>query len=312
MSVAEILVPVDFSPASEEAARLGFELARRDGARLDLVHVNELPEMAVLGSEQVVPPPRLWEQLQARYDDRVERKFAALRAELDPRGDSGVRIRAFRRHGYIVDSILGQAADMRADLIVIGSHGAGGAIRFLFGSVAAKVSRTAPCPVLVARPRSDDEGPSQGLFRRVLVAIDYSPFAAPAAEAAVRVAEPGGAIGFVHVWQEPGHFTADREIAGTQPEFAAAVEQTRADEATRLATFVASLELPLVDHVSFLEIGSPAQCILSRAEAFKADLLVLGAHGRRGITEKILGTIADRVLRHAETPVLLIPQAALR
>ena len=56
--------------------------------------------------------------------------------------------------------------------------------------------------------------------------------------------------------------------------------------------------------------GSPAAAILARAEESHADLIVMGAHGRTGIGEKLIGTVADRVLRHTTVPVLLYPEGA--
>src|SRR5690606_13054113 len=97
------------------------------------------------------------------------------------------------------ESIVEAAHDLGADLVVLGSHGAGGVDRFLLGSVVEKVSRSAPCPVLVVR--DGNEGPRA--FTRVIVATDFSPFARAQAEAAQAIAAPSGALELVHVWAPP-------------------------------------------------------------------------------------------------------------
>jgi nucleotide-binding universal stress UspA family protein len=62
---------------------------------------------------------------------------------------------------------------------------------------------------------------------------------------------------------------------------------------------------------TYIDIGSPVHCILERASEIEADVIVLGSHGHGSLSERVRGTVADRVLRNASRPVLLFPAAAL-
>ncbi|HTM21216.1 MAG TPA: universal stress protein, partial [Kofleriaceae bacterium] len=191
------------------------------------------------------------------------------------------------------------AATWPAELIVMGAHGESGSVRFLFGSTTTKIGRIAPCPVLVTRP-GHERIAAAGALRRALVAVDYSRFSAPAAELAARMLAPGGRLALMHVWQSPGNlpmpFTGER----------------RTTAAARLEQFADELDLSGVDVEVRIDVGNPAVQLLAQAERMDADLIVVGAHGRAGLVEQVIGTVADRVLRHAAAPVLLVPERAVQ
>jgi nucleotide-binding universal stress UspA family protein len=136
-----IVVPTDFSPCSEEAWALAQRLAAALGSELVLVHVF------VEGM--------LWSE--GPFDaERVRQVFAEARqwakAKLEewatPPRASGLSVRVAIRDGIPYQEIVAIATDERADLIAIGTHGRGGLTRMLLGSVADRVVRLAPCPVL--------------------------------------------------------------------------------------------------------------------------------------------------------------------
>jgi nucleotide-binding universal stress UspA family protein len=139
-----ILHPTDFSTQSAYALRLACSLARDYGARLVVLHVFEEP--AVAYGEGVMLPPAV---------DFVEESREQLRHLPIPADD----VRAERRfeRGDAVDQILRVAGDMQADLIVMGTHGRTGLARLLMGSVAERVVRNAPCPVLTLKTPLTEE-----------------------------------------------------------------------------------------------------------------------------------------------------------
>jgi nucleotide-binding universal stress UspA family protein len=148
-----VLVAIDFSPASDAALALGMQEARLRGARLCITHSVELfgYDLA-LGEPGVVPPPAAMvppEELRQSAHQRLKDLLA--RASLD--GDIEVTV------GAAAESIVATAARRQAELLVVGTSGRTGLDRLLLGSVAATVVREAPCPVLVARPASDDRAP---------------------------------------------------------------------------------------------------------------------------------------------------------
>lgn len=139
-----IVVPTDFSACADAALDLARRLAAASDAELVLVHVLS---DAALWSEGL---------MSAEHVDQV---FTAVRqraeAELERRRDeaqrAGVRARAVTRHGSAWREIVDVVTDERADLAVMGTHGRGGLDRTLLGSVADRVVRMAPCPILTVR-----------------------------------------------------------------------------------------------------------------------------------------------------------------
>src|SRR5512138_269372 len=138
-----ILVPSDFSECSDEALRYGLELARRFDAQLHLLHVVQDPVAQPWAAEGFsVPLFEVVEQWQKQAEER-------LRASV-PEADLGrVTVASVVATPYA--EILDYAATHAVDLIVMGTHGRGGVTHMLLGSIAERVVRRAPCPVLTVR-----------------------------------------------------------------------------------------------------------------------------------------------------------------
>jgi len=137
--VERILVATDFSLCSLNALGHGEELARRLGAELILLHVRAVP---VAGAEKA--------------DDAHAAAEAEITRSVDDLRKHGLRVRALRRTGAADEEILGAAESERASLVVMGTHGRKGVARVLLGSVAERVLRSVPCPVLTVGPRQKD------------------------------------------------------------------------------------------------------------------------------------------------------------
>lgn len=146
MSFATILCPVDFSDASREAMRTACRLARESGGTVALLHVVQLPA-SVFASElpMAVPPP-------ADLEAEAARELEPWRREAEALSGRGVECRV--QTGVPWDAIVAALRAGRHDLAVLGTHGRTGLKHALIGSVAEKVVRHAPCPVLVVRPRA--------------------------------------------------------------------------------------------------------------------------------------------------------------
>ncbi len=297
MTLRRIVVPTDFSEHAAAAARFATRLAARDNALVTLLHVSGLPDYSVTAIEPMYLPPQAWEQLSRREIDHATKKLDVLAAELAVVADGRYAVDTALTRGDAVREILSFAESSEADLVVIASHGASGSLRFLFGSVAAHVSREAKCPVMVTRPGA----PGDARPKRALVAVDYSRFSLPSIELAASTVGPGGRVDVVHVWQQPSLLNA---------EMAATVEQLRATEVERMIELIGNIDIPDITVRSHVEIGSPAHEVLDAAHELNSELIVIGSHGRHGV-ERIIGTHADRILRHADVPVLLLPEGAL-
>ncbi len=142
MSIRKILIAVNEQPLSVRAGELGAELARSLGGEVALIHVNAQSYPGDTG----IPP----QQLIAQAQEESKRLLAGFRERLSLPAST----LEFIQTGAPAETITRAAADWRADLIVIGSHGRSGVRRALLGSVAEAVMRTAPCPVLVVRAPS--------------------------------------------------------------------------------------------------------------------------------------------------------------
>lgn len=300
MPYRRILVPTDFSATAERAAALAAALARRDGAELTLLHVSPMADFAFMAVEPIYLPEELWERLWDREVAHIQRELDDLQAKLERGAGGELTVRTTYRRGDPAVRIAAEAREGCADLIVMGTRGAGGGLRHLFGGVAEAVARTAPCPVLLATASAPAQPPSHAL-----ACIDYSAFSEPVLEQAAALVGARGTLTCLHVWQHPPLIAAE-----PLAEFTAEIERARAAEARRLAEFVDSSPAGDLCAAKRFEIGSPARTILETAEEVKADVIALGSHGRRGV-ERIIGTVADRVLRNADVPVLMVPEASL-
>jgi nucleotide-binding universal stress UspA family protein len=144
ITLKRILVPTDFSDFSKQAARYGCELAARFESNIDLLHVIELPVMA-MPSPGAPLPDELIAGAETHAKEEIERW-------LTPEMRAGLDISHHVCRGAPFLEIVRFALENNSDLIVIGTHGRTGLVHALIGSVAEKVVRKAPCPVLSVRP----------------------------------------------------------------------------------------------------------------------------------------------------------------
>jgi nucleotide-binding universal stress UspA family protein len=143
-----ILFATDGSPSAEEAQREAFDLAHRLGAPLVVVSVVHASLPAVgyssYGYSNVVA-----ELMQAEH----HRVTALLDTAREAAQTEGIHCSTVALDGIVVEEICRKASEYDAQLIVVGSHGWGAARRFLSGSISTGLVHSAPCPVLVIRPR---------------------------------------------------------------------------------------------------------------------------------------------------------------
>jgi nucleotide-binding universal stress UspA family protein len=144
MSFNRILIAIDGSAPSIDAARAGFDLAAALSAKVTTIYGIDPPVPYSSGTSGIGIAPD--ELLQVASRDHEQVVMSVRRAMHVPEGTTNLV-----RVGHPVDVILQAATDWPADLIVIGSHGRSGLGRVLLGSVAESVVRQAPCPVLVVR-----------------------------------------------------------------------------------------------------------------------------------------------------------------
>ncbi len=144
ISISRIMCPVDFSESSDHALGYAVDLARMFGAQLTLLHVVEvpfLPSYAMAGVPDLSLP---LEQIEEGARKGLERLIEECRKKHE-------RVETELRTGTAFMEIINYAREIQADMIVMGTHGRTGLSHIIIGSVAEKVVRKAPCPVLTIR-----------------------------------------------------------------------------------------------------------------------------------------------------------------
>jgi len=142
-----IVVPTDFSACAEEAWGLAQRLALALGSDVVLAHVLVETPLYDEGPFTMERTRKVYEAARRWAEESIEQWAAAARAK-------GVKVRTVLRTGVAHREIVALATDERADLVLMGTHGRGGLDRALLGSVADRVIRLAPCPVLTVRQPS--------------------------------------------------------------------------------------------------------------------------------------------------------------
>ncbi|MBX3160945.1 MAG: universal stress protein [Deltaproteobacteria bacterium] len=284
MAFTKILCPIDFSAGSKQALRAATGLARTTGAELLVVHAWHIPAIAFAPEAPLSP---------AVVQGLVDESQRALDAAVaDALAGGAQRVRGKLRSGVPWRCIVDELEAEASDVCVIGTHGRTGLARVLLGSVATQVVRHAPCAVLVVRPDGESAP-----FRHALVPTDFSPSAVHALDLATALVAPGGAITLLHVIEVPVSYAGEVTIA----DFARDLDQRAAAAVEREAARIAGPTVAVRTR-----IGYPgAQTLAALDDDRTIDLVVMGSHGRTGIARALLGSVAEKVVRHARCPVLV-------
>jgi nucleotide-binding universal stress UspA family protein len=148
MPIRAVLAPTDFSHHAERAIRFACGLAEKFGARLHLLHV--LPDVIA----PIGPDPSLITALPAEYYMDIEQEsLDALSKLIDASWGCSQTVETAVLWGDAVDGITSYARDHEIDMIVVATHGRTGLSHVLLGSVAERIVRESPCPVLTIRNR---------------------------------------------------------------------------------------------------------------------------------------------------------------
>ena len=148
----KILIPTDFSDCARRAEETATVLGRGLGAELILLHISVETPLYNEGLRGLVEPRKVYQAQREWAETTLAARASEIRA-------TGVSAHGIVRSGVAVDEILKLATEEGCDLIIIGTHGRGGLSRFLLGSVADRVVRLAPCPVMTVRLPSEETRP---------------------------------------------------------------------------------------------------------------------------------------------------------
>jgi len=286
-----ILFGADFSEGSREAFRAACSLAVAGQARIHVLHViepNWVPEEPVPFGQAVV----------GFYDapaeggrhESLNRRMREMYAPNLP-----VDVEYHLREGDAAGEILRMAGQLRPDLIVVGTHGRTGLSWLLAGSVATSVVQRAECPVLALhrpeRPRTIED------IRVILHPTDFS----MGCESSLRVARSlardlGARLVLFHV--VPYGLYANEMTVPIDPR----AYREALDEERQLVDG-ADLKYPVEAR---LARGDAAEEILRAAAELDCGLIVMGTHGRTGLSRLFMGSVTEYVMPRADCPVLAV------
>ena len=300
IQIRRILCPIDFSDHSRRALDHAIAIARWYEARVTVLHVFAPTPVAALGPTPVVSEPIF---LTPIYRDQL---VDDLRLFAGREGAPGVAIDAVVREGNPAGEVLNLAASVKADLVILGTHGRSGFERLLLGSVAEKVLRKASCPVMTVPRHLPDAVPAGPvLYRRLLCPVDFSDSSMHALKYAVSLAQEADArLTILHVVTQEFEYPPDIEYhAGmTIGEFLKAREdalQGRLNEIVAGAPTFCRAE-------SLLTHGKPWREVLRVASDEQSDLIVMGVLGRGAADLLLFGSTTQHVVREASCPVLTL------
>ncbi len=291
-TIRQLLCATDLSTGSEPAWAEAQLLARLLHAEILLLHVVPVPSLP----PDAYLPARVYQQVRDAAYQEARDGLAPL---VERAAASGVKARTRIEEGPVAHRILAVAREESADLLVMGTHGRTDFGRIILGSVADRVVRLAPVPVLTVRAQLAGQGRD---LRRLCYATDFSAAARTAWPWAVALAEASGAeIDLLHVTPDvvPGG-DATAEAVGEM----SMLLHRRAEEAAERFLHEAGLARQRV-HV-LIGRGAVGDQVARWAEERDADLIVMGAHGWSGIVRWTLGSVAHRVIQVAPCPVLTV------
>jgi len=285
-----ILCALDFSAAGDGALTVARGTAERLDVPLALVHVYETPWYAYpeieIGGQFGLGNPQEAEQW---FRDKATRLLAERLDQLGERAsgevlsDSPIH-RAVATHGESIG----------ADLIVVGTHGRSAPGRYLLGSVAENLIRSATVPVIVV-PEGGANRFATG--QRVVVATDFSEPARAGVRAACAFARGLALpVELVHV--------EDDDTTPSDPHFE--------ESATLLGYEVEVAGAEGLEAHGHIRRGDPSTVLTEYADEHDAGLLAIGTRGTRGLQRVLIGSVTDRVVRSSHVPVLVVPPVESR
>jgi nucleotide-binding universal stress UspA family protein len=287
-----LLVPLDGSELAEQALPLAVSIAKQVGATLYLARVVPLSVQFSVETWPAVEEARGY----------LENTVARVRTVADVPVEMSVLT------GNIGERLEENARDVKADLVVLTTHGRGPLSRFWFGSIADELIRRLPVALLAVHPRqAPPDLRALPALSRILIPLDGSPLAE-------RILSPAQALGrpwkvdytlfqSVYPMTVPAYEAAFYASGSVDDAVLAQARRNAHDYLETIALMFRSEALPVRTVVA--AHLHPALAILEAAELERADVIAIATHGRGGLGRLLLGSVADKVLRGATIPVLI-------
>jgi nucleotide-binding universal stress UspA family protein len=280
VSLKNILYATDFSRHSNAVLPYILSTARKYGSKVFVVHVISLSPFPTSS------PTEAWQAIGAQAVREAKAAMARLLPQL-----KAIPHKALIQKGDIWEELSRIIQENEIDLIVTGTHGRTGVSKLLLGSVAEKIFRQAPCPVLTVGPNVSGEPEAFVDLHTILYPTDFTPESLGAAPYAISLAQEHQArLYLLHVTASPA------DVA------------TEASLVTRLTNIVPPRPQLSCAPKAFIEVGAAAQKILELAEELAVDLIVLGPKRMPIVpgTTRLPMATAYQVVSQAICPVLTV------
>ena len=287
ITINKILCPVDFFPASDAAANYAAGLAANYGATVHLLHV--ITPLTPAAYEYALDLSEVMKSMEANAREDLNALAGKVKI-------AGVPAQAEVRIGDVYDEISYAIDDEKPDLIVMGTHGRRGVQRWFMGSTTEKLLRHSPVP-LVTISATGEKTCASPRFRRILVTTDFSEGTPDALTHAFSVAQENESqVTLLHVLND-----VSTELSGKYH------DSLIGGVHKQLNDMIPAEARNWCDIETRVETGVPYRIILRTIEDQKIDLLVMNIHGKGMLDRALLGSTAERVVRAASCPVMLIP-----
>lgn len=290
MAYRSVLVPVDFSEYSETAFRYALSFAKQTGARLSLVHVSTALHFS--RTELYGDSPELNDALRAHVQ-RLQRQISRYVGEAN-REDVPVDY-AILEADDVVGKLLAYLDEHSYDLLIMGTHGRTGLKHLMMGSIAEKMVRQSPVPVLTLHKCAGD-----CRVHKILVPVDFSAHSLAAIENAIDLARRlEGSVMLLHVIERVIYPAFYPEGYTPVIDFEPQLHQRIMNKLDHLVD-----DYPGVSVDARISAGRPSDEIVEHARSHDADLIVMATRGLSGLEHLLVGSTTERVLRRSEVPVL--------
>lgn len=277
-----LLVPTDGSDPAAAAGEAAVNIASQFGAAIDVVYVEDAEEL-----------PFGFDEVPAEFARRTRRAVETIAETAEDAGLETTSV-VLELDGPVHETILDYAMDQQADAIVMGTHGRSGIGRAILGSVTEQTIRKSPVPVMSVHAETVTDSD----IETVLVPTDGSECAETAVEHGADLAAATDAslhlINVVDLGVVAGDVDAGRVLDALEESGERALEAA-IDRAHRRE--IETVEASVIS-------GTPSRAICDYATETGVDCIVMGTHGRSGLTRLFLGSVTERVIRHGVAPVL--------
>ncbi|MDA1128526.1 MAG: universal stress protein [Chloroflexi bacterium] len=301
-----ILVPLDGSELAEQSLPYVRLLASASKIPIDLISVFDPIPPGLADPDYVLYDP----QISANFRDEAVAYLDKIKSKLS---DTGTPVSSAVYEGNPADHIISEAEKTPDTLIAMATHGRSGIGRWMMGSITDNVLHGTANPLLIIHSREGDaEGDAEVSLKNVIVPLDGSTMAEQILPHMVPVAQ-SLRLNVILTRVTPSiesyyRFMDPSMAAGINPDrFEEFAGQADADATNYLDQMKERLSKDGISQVeSRLLRGGAADAILNLVDGTPDSLIALTTHGRSGVGRWVMGSVADRLVRHAGMPVLVV------